>query len=165
MPRYIDADALIKKIFPYDLVDEKCYSINAKAVHEEIKKAPTADVILRSELAVHSVQDAATILNLQESNKKLEAEVERLKHILDSYALQYGTVKEQQDVIDKANQEFASEIFGKIKEKISSMHYNANTTRKTVKVEELKEQVDWVLHEVMPNVIAEIEKKYTEGEE
>lgn len=45
MPRYIDADAMIKKLFPYDGVDKASYSINAKAVHEAIKNAPTADVV------------------------------------------------------------------------------------------------------------------------
>lgn len=44
MPRYIDADALIKKIFPYDGVDTASYSVNAKAVQEAIKNAPTAEV-------------------------------------------------------------------------------------------------------------------------
>lgn len=39
------ADALIKKVFPYDVVDPKCYSINAKAVYEEIRRSPTADVV------------------------------------------------------------------------------------------------------------------------
>ncbi len=58
----------------------------------------------------------------------------------------------------------ASEIFAEIEKALSSMKYNANTTRKTVKVEELKEQVDWVLHEVVPNRIAELKKKY-ESEE
>ena len=45
MSRYIDADALIKKVFPYDVADPKCYSINAKAVYEEIRRSPTADVV------------------------------------------------------------------------------------------------------------------------
>lgn len=45
MPRYTDADALIEKIFPYNGVDTAAYSINAKAVHEAIKNAPTADVV------------------------------------------------------------------------------------------------------------------------
>jgi hypothetical protein len=46
--------------------------------------------------------------------EQAEAEIERLKHILNCYALQYGTVTEQQAVIDKANQKFASEIFAEI---------------------------------------------------
>lgn len=40
MPRYIDADELIKKIFPYDGVDKKEYSINAQAVYNAIRNMP-----------------------------------------------------------------------------------------------------------------------------
>lgn len=49
MARYIDADGLIKKVFPYDVVDKKCYTINAKMIYEAIQEAPTADVVPRSE--------------------------------------------------------------------------------------------------------------------
>ena len=60
----------------------------------------------------------------------------------------------------------AREIFEEIEKALSSMQYNANTPRKTVTVEELKEQVDWVLHEVVPNRIADLKKKYeSEGTE
>lgn len=51
---------------------------------------------------------------IKKANQELEAEIDRLKHILNCYALQYGTVKEQQDVIDKANQAFAGEIFANL---------------------------------------------------
>ena len=44
MARYIDADKLIKKVFPYNGVDKKNYSINAQAVYEAINNAPTEDV-------------------------------------------------------------------------------------------------------------------------
>ena len=54
----------------------------------------------------------------------------------------------------------AREIFAEIERKIASMEYKVNTPRKSVSVEELKEQVDWVLHEVVPNTIAELRKKY-----
>ena len=50
MPRYIDADALIKKLFPYDVVDKRCYSINAEAVYKGIETTPTADVAPSSEV-------------------------------------------------------------------------------------------------------------------
>ena len=43
--RYIDADRLIKTIFPLDCVDKKHYAINAQAVFDAIKNAPTADVV------------------------------------------------------------------------------------------------------------------------
>lgn len=45
MARYIDADMLIKKIFPIGLVDDGKYNINAKAVKVAIDNAPTADVV------------------------------------------------------------------------------------------------------------------------
>jgi hypothetical protein len=89
-----------------------------------------------------------------------KSEVERLQHILDSYALQYGTVKDQHEVIDKVKTEVAREIFEEIEKAISNLEYRANTPRKTVRVEELKAQVDWVLHEVVPKTIAELKKKY-----
>ena len=89
-------------------------------------------------------------------------EVDCLNHILNSYALQYGTVKDQHAAIDRIKTETAREIFEEIEKKISSMEYNTNTARKTVKVEELKEQVNWVLHGVIPDMIVELKKKYTE---
>jgi hypothetical protein len=45
MPRYIDADLLLERIYPYNGVDKSKYAINAKAVFEAIRKSPTADVV------------------------------------------------------------------------------------------------------------------------
>ena len=56
MARYIDADGLIKKVFPYDVVDKKCYTINAKRIYEAIQEAPTADVVPRSEVEILKVR-------------------------------------------------------------------------------------------------------------
>ena len=50
MERYIDADALYKKIFPMGVVDKRQYSINAKVVAEAIDKTPTANVAPREEV-------------------------------------------------------------------------------------------------------------------
>lgn len=47
--RYIDADALIKKIYPMGIGDGK-YTINAKAVKLAIDNAPTADFVPKSEV-------------------------------------------------------------------------------------------------------------------
>ena len=55
MARYIDADALIKKIFPMGIGDGM-YTINAKAVKFAIDNAPTADVVPKSE--VEKLQEA-----------------------------------------------------------------------------------------------------------
>jgi hypothetical protein len=45
MPRYIDANKLLKKIFPIGMVDDGRYTINAKAVKHAIDQTPTADVV------------------------------------------------------------------------------------------------------------------------
>ena len=99
MARYIDADALMEELkslqvtvtgirvgkgYLSQIVREYQKSV-LKIVHEQ----PTADVVPKSE-------------------------VERLQNILNSYALQYGTVKDQQSMIDKAKQEVAREIFEEI---------------------------------------------------
>ena len=61
------------------------------------------------------------------------------------------------DVVPRAEVE---EIFAEIDKRIASLEYRANTPRKTVKVEELKAQCDWILHEVIPKTLAEFKKKY-----
>lgn len=48
--------------------------------------------------------------------EELEKEIERLKHILNCYALQYGTVRDQQEVIDGAKQEVVREIFAELRD-------------------------------------------------
>ena len=127
MPRYIDADKLIEK---YERVIKDPWNKSSapsswasawECVIADIDDIPTADVVPKSEYdAVVSAVDnsAKEFLKLHDEYQSANAEIERLKHILDCYALQYGTVKEQQDVIDKANQEFAREIFEEIEEDI-----------------------------------------------
>lgn len=135
MPRYIDADKVmeeINRIGGHNLCEWDTLGVKALICRQD-----TLDVVPREE-------------------------VDRLNHILNSYALQYGTVKDQHAAIDRIKAETAREIFEEIEKKISSMEYNTNTARKTVKVEELKEQVNWVLHGVIPDMIVELKKKYTE---
>lgn len=45
MARYIDADSLLKRMFPYDLVDKKQYALNAQAVYNVIESSSVADVV------------------------------------------------------------------------------------------------------------------------
>ena len=52
----------------------------------------------------------------------------------------------------------------RVKESIANLEYRANTHRKTVKVEELREQIDWVLHTVVPQTIDQIAKEMGCGE-
>lgn len=54
--------------------------------------------------------------------------------------------------------DFAKELI----ERFNDLEYNANTPRKTVKVDELRVQMDWILHEVAPKTIKEFAEKYVE---
>ena len=74
------------------------------------------------------------------------AEVERLERILNSYALQYGTVRDKQKVIDEAKSEVAREIF----EEIDKILDNYSII--------LDGEIGFF------SLIAELKKKYTEGE-
>ena len=62
---------------------------------------------------------------------------------------------------EKGRADAAAEIFAEIEKTIADLEYRAKTTRKTVKVEELKAQVDWVLHEVVPKTLAELQDNLT----
>ena len=124
MARYYESKSLI------DFVKNNTPHINGETtmqcVVRAIQNAPAADVVP-------------------------ESEVERLKSICNSYALQYGTVRDQQKVIDEAKREVAREIF----EEIS------------------KASVDWgcycvtlskgaFLAEDVNRTLTELKKKYTE---
>ena len=47
--------------------------------------------------------------------------------------------------------------------RFNDLEYQANTTRKTIKVDELREQMDWILHEVVIDTIKEFTEKYVEA--
>jgi hypothetical protein len=73
MPRYIDANMLLKKIYPLDLVDKRLYTINAKAVEDAIAKTPTADVVPKSEY----IQQIAEVQGLRAELEEVKTEVAR----------------------------------------------------------------------------------------
>ena len=64
-------DVIVK--YPYDIAGKTATAIKM------IEDLPSADVVLRAELAVRSFQDAATIYNLQEINKKLVSELSKAR--------------------------------------------------------------------------------------
>ena len=168
MPRYTDLDLLIDKVeetnwYHINKNGELVMGANSETdiplyKHSDIKRvleeAPIADVVPKSE--VDGWREVAetnmfVILNMQDELTNAEAEVERLEQILNSYALQYGTVRDQQKVIDEAKREVAREIF----EEIS------------------KASVDWgcycvtlskgaFLAEDVNRTLTELKKKYTE---
>ena len=59
--------------------------------------------------------------------------------------------------------EVINEFVKELIKRFNDMEYNANTPRKTVKVDELRAQVDWILHEVTVNTIKEFAEKYVEA--
>ena len=127
MARYIDLEELERRIKKYvkpEIPEEKAFVEYYK--DECIRQGyamPVADVVPKSE-------------------------VERLQNILDSYALQYGTVMDKHIVIERARAEVAREIFEEI-EKICTdfpLYGNSDTL---------------ILSE---HDFAELKKKYTEGE-
>ena len=77
-----------------------------------------------------------------------DSEVERLKRILNSYTLQYGTVRDQQKVIDEAKREVAREIFEEIETKLKPVT-----------------MISFFGEPVYDSsvILAEIKKKYLEG--
>ena len=123
MPRYIDAEHLMQKLsrmidYCEKNKDKKFNALNVLfQVGDAIMDCPAADVAPKSE-------------------------VERLERILNSYALQYGTVVDQQKVVEKAKTEVAREIFEEIDRMCIDTFGNFNH-----------------------RVFAELKKKYTEGEE
>jgi polyhydroxyalkanoate synthesis regulator phasin len=119
-------DGYIKKSEAVDVIVKYPYNIAGKTATaiKMIENLPSADVVPKSEV------------------EEAEAEIERLKHILDCYALQYGTVMDKYIVIERARAEVASEIFAEIEYLI--WQYD------TCPANELTEK------------IAELKKKYTE---
>lgn len=88
-----------------------------------------------------------------------KSEVERLEHILNSYALQYGTVTEQQEVIDKTKEEVAWEIFAEIDNILYRFAYPSLTAIGTINV------INAEGYHLRTRDYAELKKKYTENKE
>ena len=81
-----------------------------------------------------------------------KSEVERLQNILDSYALQYGTVMDKHIVIEKTRAEVAREIFEEIERLLGFNSLQGDIF--TGKYFDSELETD----------IAELKKKYTEGD-
>ena len=132
-----------------------CLLLNEENILNLLRKAHYFDEELkRKEMII--LQQKKRIDDLEKLISKVEKENKILSQNADT-AFQDG-LNEAQDLYSK---QIAKQIFEDIEKTISSMEYKANTPRKTVKVEELKEQVNWVLHKVIPDTINKIKDKYT----
>lgn len=129
MARYYEEETLFQsakdELLKY-FSDSFVYT-SAELFHKVLANTPTADVAPKSEV------------------KEAEAEIERLKHILDCYALQYGTVMDKYIVIEGARAEVAREIF----EEIEKLNRKPLPECKPVYI-------------IKASELAELKKKYTE---
>ena len=124
MARYINEDEFVEWVKEHWCADcqndnglrcRVCWIDDAIDIVEE---APEADVVPRIEL--DAMRSAANSYKMHYENAKseveaLEKEIDRLNHILNCYALQYGTVKDQSKTINKVKSEVAIEILSNLK--------------------------------------------------
>lgn len=84
-----------------------------------------------------------------------KAEIEKLKG-----STIVSNIMESQKIKREAKAEAYKEFAEKAKENFQNLEYSADTDRKTVKVEEMKEQINWVLHsvaaETLDNILEEL---------
>lgn len=138
MAEYIDREALL------ELINEDCKYKNVTNEYtrgcnevcdwaiKTIKNIPTEDVVPRSEVEEKQIQLEVLYDNVVKLETKLDQadqEEERLKRILNNYALQYGTVTDKQKVIDKAKQDVAREMIEEFEKEIKLDLQNNYTER------------------------------------
>lgn len=88
--------------------------------------------------------------------QKLAAKITDLDEIADGYRRMFEeNYESRNDTMVSTIKEMADTL----KERINNLEYNTDIKRKTVRVEELYEQVNWVLHEVVPQTIDETVNK------
>lgn len=155
--RYIDADALIKKIYPMGIGDGK-YTINAKAVKLAIDNTPTADVVPKSEVDLYRKQ----IDELEDKLETGKSEVERLKAQID-----YMLVSEQCEVHIPMEYFFRVRtehpIFKGIEEKVAREIF-AEIEKHGRKMQSSDFSGDFWDIAVLMSDIAELKKKYIHRE-
>lgn len=121
----------------------------------------------RDELAVRTLDlISSKVLEID----RLKAEIKRLHK--ENKILSRNADTAFQDGLNECRELFAPEIKAeayktfaeKLKEEFLNLQYNANTDRKNVKIEELKQQMDWLLHTVAIETVENLLKEMV-GEE
>lgn len=78
-------------------------------------------------------------------------------------ALLFAENKEDYDItINTIKSEAYKEFAERVKKEFKNLEYQAKTKRKTVSIDELNSQMDWVLHEVALKTIDNLGKELTE---
>lgn len=157
--RYIKLEDLQKFPIREDHCDKEHgnehFIYGVETVLEYAEYLPTYDVVPKSEYdAVVSAVDNSTkeFLKLHDKYQEQMAENERLTYLLHCYALQYGTVTDQQKVIDKAK----AEVLEEFEERIAT---HAFTSKSEDYSDGAFDTIAWV-----DTKLTELKKKYQEGE-
>lgn len=121
--------------------------------------------------------DALDFMNRQKSEiEKLNIQLRELWNMASLYKAQGEKWEGYNENLLTANTALSNEILSakaeayktfaeKLKEEFLNLQYNAKTDRKTVKIEELKEQMDWLLHKVAIETVENLLKEMTGEEE
>ena len=114
---YIEREALIRYTEKQEVIIKDGTSIadamriQGNVFRRCVETCPTADVVPREEL--DAMRGAANSYKMHYENA--QTEVERLERILNYYALQYGTVKDQQEVTDRIKTTVAEQLLSDLK--------------------------------------------------
>ena len=71
-------------------------------------------------------------------------------------------IEELKAEVSTAKLEAVKEFTEKAKSKLGDIEYNSRTNRKTIPIEKHDEIVNWILHEVVLNMVSELEKEMVE---
>ena len=121
---------------------------------EALKRLALALGVSVDELIGHDYPTPALLKAFAEIDR-LKVENDSLRMAGNSFKMHYNTAKAE------GIKEFAE----RLKEKFCDIKYQANTDRKTVRVSELRDQMDWLLHTVSIEVINDAAKEMTGGSE
>lgn len=153
-----------------------------KAWNEEIHLANYVDESYRNGISISLIEKTLDLINrlqadkealiagqetLQKALAEKNAEIERLKDAIltieeclcesdwDEIAVYCMQNDPEMTACIKANIkiEAIKEFVEILKKHIKSLEYNANTPRKTITVQMLYDQINWILKEVMPQTI------------
>lgn len=116
-------------------------------------------------IVANAINDMFDLINRQKAEiEKLKAENRILSRNGDT-AFQDGLNERRELFEPKIKAEAYKEFEEKAKENFLNLQYNAKTDRKTVKIEELKEQMDWLLHTVAIETVENLLKEMVGEEE
>ena len=123
------------------------------------------DLINRQKAEIERLQKEVNLVSIQfqdvqERAEEYKLKIENLQNVISNQQIEISAKIEKQ-IKSEAYKEFTE----KLKEEFLNLQYNAKTDRKNVKIEELKEQMDWLLHTVAIETVENLLKEMVGEEE